>query len=104
MLQGHRTLRDGRLERIERLHLRCLASTFGRGFGLGFLFILFMVWVWHPLFRHLPPFFRDALGTLPLLLPGLGVGTMVDRYGLRTSWPWVAGGLACMFLVVRYAV
>jgi mannose/fructose/N-acetylgalactosamine-specific phosphotransferase system component IIC len=104
MLQGHRTLRDGRLGRIERLHLRCLVSTFGRGFSLGILFIIFIVWVWNPLFPKLPPFVQEALGTLPLLLPGLGVGTMVDRYGLRTSWPWVTAGLVCTFLVVKYAI
>jgi hypothetical protein len=29
---------------------------------------------------------------LPVLLPGLGVGTMIDRYGIRSSWSWVLVG------------
>jgi mannose/fructose/N-acetylgalactosamine-specific phosphotransferase system component IIC len=102
MLQGHRTLRDGKLSRIERLHMRCLVSTLGRGFSLGILFTVCMIWAWLPLFERLPSFIQEALGTLPLLLPGLGVGTMIDRYGLRASWPWVGGGLVGTFLVVSY--
>jgi len=102
MLQGHRSLRDGRLDRIDRLHLRCLVTSFARGFLSGILFVLFMLLAWNPLFQHLPVFIRNALGTLPLLLPGLGVGTMVDRYGLRSCWPWVTSGLIGTFLAVRY--
>jgi mannose/fructose/N-acetylgalactosamine-specific phosphotransferase system component IIC len=102
MLEGLRSLRDGRLGRIERLHIRCLLTTFLRGFTSGILFILFILRVWIPLFAHLPPTLQTALGTLPLLLPGLGVGTMIDRYGLKSSWPWVSGGLVCTFLVVHY--
>lgn len=102
MLEGLRSLRDGRLGRIERLHIRCLLTTFLRGFASGILFIMIMLRVWIPLFAHLSPTLQTALGTLPLLLPGLGVGTMIDRYGLKTSWPWVAAGMVCTFLVVHY--
>lgn len=104
MLQGHRSLRDGRLDRIDRLHLRCLMGVFLRGFVSGILFILFFLFAWNPLFDHLPVFLRMALGTLPLLLPGLGVGTMIDIYGLRSSWPWVASGFVGTFVVVRYVL
>ena len=102
MLGGLHSLRDGRLGRIERLHIRCLLTAFLRGFGSGILFILLMLKVWIPLFTHLPQVLQTALGTLPLLLPGLGVGTMIDRYGLRSSWPWVSLGLVCTFLVAHY--
>lgn len=104
MLKGLHSLRDGRLGRIEQLHLRCLLTTFLRGFGSGILFVLLMLRVWIPLFAQLPQVFQAALGTLPLLLPGLGVGTMIDRYGLKSSWPWVALGMVCTFLVARYVV
>ena len=104
MLEGLLSLRDGRLGRIEQLHIRCLLTTFLRGFGSGILFVLLMVRVWIPLFTHLPPALQNALGTLPLLLPGLGVGTMIERYGLKSSWPWVAAGMVCTFLVAHYVV
>ena len=104
MLRGLHSLRDGRLDRIEHLHLRCLATCFVRGFGSGILFLMLMLKVWIPLFAHLPQFLQAALGTLPLLLPGLGVGTMIDRYGLKSSWRWVAVGLVTTFVVTRYVV
>jgi len=104
MLEGLLSLRDGRLGRIEQLHIRCLLTTFLRGFGSGILFVLLMVKVWIPLFTHLPPALQNALGTLPLLLPGLGVGTMIDRYGLKSSWLWVTAGMVCTFLVAHYVV
>jgi mannose/fructose/N-acetylgalactosamine-specific phosphotransferase system component IIC len=103
MMRGHISLRDGRLWRIEKLHLRCLLITFGRGFGSGFLFVIFILKVWLPLFEFLPAVVQAALGTLPLLLPGLGLGTMIDRYGFKSSWPWVGLGLVAMFLVARFA-
>ncbi len=102
MLQGHRTLRDGRLGRIEIIHLRCLGTTFLRGAGSGILFVIFMREVWVPIFPVLPDFFQAALGTLPLLLPGLGLGTLIDRYGLKSSWRWVGLGFAFTFLAVRF--
>lgn len=104
MLRGLHSLRDGRLGRIEQLHLRCLATCFVRGFGSGILFLLIMLKMWIPLFAHLPQILQTALGTLPLLLPGLGVGTMIDRYGLKSSWRWVAAGLVGTFVVARYVV
>jgi mannose/fructose/N-acetylgalactosamine-specific phosphotransferase system component IIC len=104
MLEGLRSLRDGRLGRIERLHLRCLLTAFLRGFFSGLLFVLFMIKLWIPLFVHLPLVLQGALGTLPWLLPGLGVGTMIDRYGLKSSWLWVGLGMVGTFLLARFAV
>lgn len=104
MLEGHRSLRDGNLGRIEKLHLRCLATTFLRGLFSGILFVLVMQRLWIPLFDHLPQMLRGALGTLPWLLPGLGIGTMIDRYGLKTSWLWVGLGMVGTFLLARYVV
>lgn len=101
MLEGHHSLRDGRLERIERLHVRCYLTTFGRGVGSGILFTVLLLKLWIPLFDQLPLFFRTALGLLPLLLPALGVGTLIDRYGLKSSWHWAGLGLIGTFLVAR---
>jgi mannose/fructose/N-acetylgalactosamine-specific phosphotransferase system component IIC len=104
MLEGIRSLRDGRLGRISRLHLRCLLTVFLRGFLSGILFVLLMIKLWLPLFAHLPSPLQGALGTLPVLLPGLGVGTMIDRYGLKSSWPWVGVGMVGTFMLVRFAI
>lgn len=94
MLQGHRTLRDGDLGRIQRLHHRALLMTFLRG-SLGFLLgVLLLLRVWIPLLGLMPSTLLRACSIVVVLLPGLGVGTMVDRYGLRRSLPWVAAGLA----------
>ena len=101
MLKGHLSLRDGSLVRIERLHLRCLAAAFMRGAVSGVLFILLMLMLWLPLFDHLPLWFQRALGSLPLLLPAFGLGTMIDRYGAKASWPWVGLGLGVTFLATR---
>lgn len=93
MHSGHRVLRDGKLNRIEAIQLRCMGATFLRGTVLGLLFILVIARVWIPLFEILPPRLGLALGILPLLVPGLGIGTMIDRYGLRASSLWVLAGL-----------
>jgi len=102
MLEGLRSLRDGRLGRIEGLHLRCLSIPFVRGFVSGILFTLFIHGLWVPFFAHLPAVFRTSLGTLALLLPGLGVGALIDRYGLKSSWAWVGLGMVGTFFAARY--
>lgn len=99
MLQGHKTLRDGSLGRMDAIHLRCLGTTFGRGFILALLYLLFALEVWQPLFKYLPTDIQQAMGMLPLLLPGLGLGTLADRFGLTKSWRWLVTGLVFMFLV-----
>lgn len=102
MLKGLHSLRDGRLGRIEGLHNRCLLTAFLRGLVSGILFTLFMYGLWVPLYVYLPKLLQTSLGTLPLLLPGLGVGTLIDRYGLKSSWHWVALGMVCTFFAARY--
>ncbi len=102
MLKGLHSLRDGRLGRIDSLHIRCLGTTFLRGLASGILFTLFIYGAWVPLYDHLPGLIRTSLGTLPLLLPGLGVGTLIDRYGLKSSWHWMALGMVCTFFAARY--
>jgi len=93
MLEGHRTLRDGDLGRINRLHHRALVMTFFRG-SLGCLLgVLVLTGVWIPLLGLLPAPLHRAAGIVVVLLPGLGVGTMIDRYGLQRSLPWVGAGL-----------
>ena len=102
MLKGLYSLRDGRLDRIESLHTRCLATTFFRGMASGILFTLFIHGAWVPLYFHLPKLLQTSLGTLPLLLPGLGVGTLIDRYGLKSSWHWMALGMVGTFFAAQY--
>ena len=104
MLEGHLTLRDGSLGRIERLHFRCMASTFVRGFIFSSLFLLILLRFWLPAFEFLPARGREAMAMLPLVLPGLGIGTLVDRFGINNCWHWLAGGAALSFVVARWVI
>lgn len=94
MLLGHRTLRDGSLGRISRLHRRCLAVTALRGVVTTAASMLLILILWLPAFAYLPPRAAAACGLLAVLLPGLGLGALVEQYGLRRSGPWLAIGLA----------
>lgn len=104
MLEGHLTLRDGVLGRIERIHFRCLAATFLRGFVFCILFLLILLRFWLPAFELLPEKARVAMAMLPLILPGLGIGTLLERFGLRGSWRWVVGGAAVAFAAARFVI
>jgi mannose/fructose/N-acetylgalactosamine-specific phosphotransferase system component IIC len=101
MLEGHRTLRDGNLGRMAALQARCLAGTFLRGglFGAIFLFILLKFWI--PLYDMLPLRLHHSLSILPWLLPGLGLGTLIDRYGTGKAWIWVLGGVGIALVLSR---
>ena len=94
MLEGHRSLWDGRLGRLERLQARCLAATALRGVVLSLGWLIFMVGLWLPLYAHLPARAVRALALLPLLVPPLAVAALVDLYGLRAAWKWIGGSLA----------
>lgn len=97
MRQGVKTLRDGALVRMEAIHLRCLATTFTRGFLLVLCYLVFLMKAWLPAYRFLPGQAQEAMAMLPLLLPGLGLGTMVDRFGLRAGgWRWLLAGFVAM--------
>lgn len=104
MIQGHKTLRDGSLGRIEAIHVRSLGTTFARGFILVLVYLLFLMKVWLPVFSFFPRQIQAALAMLPLLLPGLGLGTLVDRFGLRNSWRWLLAGLVSMLILSRAGV
>lgn len=101
MLQGHRSLRDGSLGRFERIHLRCLASTAGRGFLLVLLWLVVILNAWLPLHDRLPLWIRDGLSHLPMLVPALAVGLLMDRYGPRVCWPYLLAGAALTLLVLK---
>ena len=98
MQKGSLSLRDGSLARMEALHLRCLYSTFLRGTVTGAVFLIVILEVWIPAYGWLGPKARFGFALMPLLLPGLGIGTMLERYGLRRSWPWVLGGMLLAYL------
>ena len=48
--------------------------------------------LWEPGWRGLPAVVREGLGLLPLLVPALAVGTLLERFGHRRSWPLVTVG------------
>jgi len=101
MLEGHKTLRDGNLNRMAGLQGRCLAVTFLRGGLFAILFLLFLLKLWIPAFDLLPERFHHALAVFPWLLPGLGLGTLIDRYGTRKGWAWVLGGVFIALVLTR---
>lgn len=94
MLEGHRTLRDGRLGRIDAIHGRCLAGGFLRGTLFAAAALLLVTGVWLPLHAALPPVARAAMAWLPWLAGALGLGAVAERYGAPRHWRWVAAGLA----------
>lgn len=98
MLQGHRTLRDGDLARIGRLHLRCLAVTAARGAAATAAALLLVQLLWLPLLPYLPPRVLVACGLLPVLVPALALGALLEQYGPRRAAPWLAVGLAAAVL------
>lgn len=102
MLEGHRTLRDGDLGRIRRLHRRCQVMTFLRGAVGGVLATLLLAQLWIPLLAGVPGRVQTASGILAVLLPGLGLGTAIERYGILRSLPWFAVGLAVALAGVRW--
>ncbi|MFN2371948.1 MAG: PTS sugar transporter subunit IIC [Candidatus Krumholzibacteriia bacterium] len=93
MLLGHRTLRDGDLGRIGRLHLRCLAVTAARGAAVTAAALLLVLELWLPLLPRLTDRAAAACALLPLLVPALALGALVEQYGVRRAAPWVAAGL-----------
>lgn len=101
MLEGHKTLRDGDLDRMASLQGRCLAVTFIRGGLFAVVFLLFLLKLWIPLFELLPERIHNALGILPWLLPGLGLGTLLDRYGKSKAWVWGMSGVFIALVLTR---
>ena len=101
MLEGHKTLRDGNLDRMARIQARCVAGTFLRGALFGTMFILLLLKIWIPLYEMLPIRMHHTLAILPWLLPGLGLGTLIDRYGTGKAWAWVLSGVAVALIFTR---
>jgi mannose/fructose/N-acetylgalactosamine-specific phosphotransferase system component IIC len=102
MQEGARTLRDGKVARVERLHARCLVVTAVRGGLLATVWAAVTVAGWLPLYAVLPASVVAALGLLPLAAPGVAVGTIVERFGYRAAAPAVAAWGAAAFLATRY--
>jgi mannose/fructose/N-acetylgalactosamine-specific phosphotransferase system component IIC len=102
MQEGARTLRDGKVARVERLHARCLVVTGVRGALLATMWAAVTVVAWLPLFGALPAAVVAALALLPVAAPGLAVGTIVERFGYRAATPAVALWGVAAFLGTRY--
>lgn len=99
MLEGHRTLRDGRLGRVEAIHVRCLVMDFARGGVFAASAVLVVAVAWLPLYGTLPSGLRPALAWLPWLAAALGLGTVFERYGAARHWRWLVGGLGAGWLL-----
>lgn len=101
MQAGARTLRDGKVARVELLHARCLALTALRGAVLATVWAVVTGLVWLPLFAALPGAAVAALALLPVVAPGLAVGTIIERFGYRAAAPVVAIWGAAALLAAR---
>ena len=105
MLDGYRSVRDGDLGRLERLHRRCLLVTLLRGGLLTLIWVLAAAGLGElggpaRLARPL----REALGLLPIMVPMLAVGSLAERFGPRRAWPLVLAGAGVAFLVAWFGV
>ncbi|MDY0109196.1 MAG: PTS sugar transporter subunit IIC [Candidatus Krumholzibacteria bacterium] len=104
MLSGYRSVRDGDLRRLEQLHGRCLWLTGLRGAVLTLVWTLVSLWLWPVAAAGLPESARAGLAWLPLLVPALAAGTLLERFGYRPGWPLVAASAVTGFVVVRFLV
>ncbi|MFH1842804.1 MAG: PTS sugar transporter subunit IIC [bacterium] len=104
MQEGHRSLRDGKLRRFDLILLRCLATTALRGFGLSLLWLCVLVLVWIPVYQQLPSRLQDALAIMPMLVPPLAVGILLNLYGAKRNWVWMFGGFLLAFGLIRFLV
>lgn len=102
MQEGARTLRDGKVARVERLHVRCLLVTAVRGALLATIWAAATLVLWLPLFAGLPAAAVTALALLPVAAPGFAVGTIIERFGYRAATPAVALWGVAAFLATRY--
>jgi mannose/fructose/N-acetylgalactosamine-specific phosphotransferase system component IIC len=102
MLDGYRSVRDGDLGRLARLHGRGLMVTGLRGALLSTVWALltFVLWPMGP--ERMPPSILQALGLLPLLVPMLAFGSLWERYGHHQSALQVVGSAALAFILVRF--
>lgn len=104
MLDGYRSVRDGDVARLERLHARCLLVTAARGAALTVVWMVLTASAWQLDPLRLPGPILAALGIAPLLVPALAVGSVSERFGPRRAWPLVGSGLAVGFLVAWLVV
>ncbi len=100
MHEGRLSLRDGDPGRMERLHKRCLAVTFLRGGTFAIIYSLLIQELWLRLFKCLNGPLLAAVALLPFILSGLGIGTLVERFGFRRCWWWVAAGAGGFLLLL----
>jgi mannose/fructose/N-acetylgalactosamine-specific phosphotransferase system component IIC len=100
MLGGYRSVRDGDLQRLERLHGRCLLLTAARGAFLVLVWSLVTALFWSAALGRLPQAVGTALRFLPLLVPLLAAGSLLERFGHRRSWRLVTVGAVAGLLLV----
>jgi mannose/fructose/N-acetylgalactosamine-specific phosphotransferase system component IIC len=99
MLDGYRSVRDGDVARLEGIHRRCLAVTASRGALLTVIWTVVSAGLWRLGPGALPGVLQEALAVVPLLVPVLATGTLIQCFGPRRAWPLVALGVAVGFAV-----
>jgi mannose/fructose/N-acetylgalactosamine-specific phosphotransferase system component IIC len=102
MLDGYRSVRDGDLGRLEGLHRRALLTTALRGAVLTVGWTLVVRLIWPLDLQAAPAPLRGGLALLPLLIPALAAGTLLERFGHRRALPWVATVALVMVLTHRF--
>lgn len=92
MLDGYRSVRDGDVARLEGLHRRCLAVTAARGALLTLVWTAISAGLWRLTPGALPAVLGEALALVPLLVPMIAVGALIQCFGPRRAWSLVAVG------------
>lgn len=102
MLEGYRSVRKGDLDRLVQLHHRGLLMTGLRGALLTVVWAQVTLRVWSLGPERLPDTASRALGLLPLLVPMLAVGSILERYGHRQALPLAVIGSVVGFVFARF--
>jgi mannose/fructose/N-acetylgalactosamine-specific phosphotransferase system component IIC len=97
-------VRDGDIARLERIHRRCLMVTAGRGALLTVVWITVSAGLWQLGPGALPTVLQEALAVVPLLVPVLATGTLIQCFAPRRAWPLVALGAVGGFAVGWFAL
>jgi mannose/fructose/N-acetylgalactosamine-specific phosphotransferase system component IIC len=100
MLDGYRSVRDGELDRLERLQLRCLLLTALRGAVLTVLWAGVAAVAWRGGPAAWPPSVVAVLALVPWFVPALAAGSLLERFGPRRALPWVGAGAAAGVVVL----
>ena len=92
-------LKAGDVGSLERAHRICLLLTGVRGFlGTAFWTLVF-AFVWLPLIPLVPGTLLRALGLLPILMPAVAMGTLIELRGPGSALAWMSLGFILVFVL-----